>query len=148
MHHSHPGYDFMKKETIKIWQKRSFQLTIVQIFTKLCHYLKQFEIIWNCYTFWQKAGLVALYLKEAQFYRLDGNGVVLPQNYFHLGFKGSDNDNVYDQGFKRQAMKLILLAKIQFIVFQKFCSEKSEMYFWYIIHEIMGFQKKSEKSFS
>ena len=37
-------------------------------------------------------------------------------------------------------------AKIQFIVFQKFCSEKSEMNFWYIIHEIMGFQKKSEKS--
>ena len=38
------------------------------------------------------------------------------------------------------------VAKIQFIVFQKFCSEKSEMNFWYIIHEIMGFQKKSEKS--
>ena len=34
------------------------------------------------------------------------------------------------------------MAKLQFMVFQKYCSEKSEMHYWYIIHDIKEISEK------
>ena len=35
-----------------------------------------------------------------------------------------------------------IFAKLQFMVFQKYCSEKSEMHYWYIIHDIKEISEK------
>ena len=36
----------------------------------------------------------------------------------------------------------LITAKLQFMVFQKYCSEKSEMHYWYIIHDIKEISEK------
>ena len=36
----------------------------------------------------------------------------------------------------------LITAKLQFMVFQKYCSEKSEMHYWYITHDIKEISEK------